>query len=503
VVREHPWSTVAAFFVLLLGCAPALAGMGRATTDPGVAWRALLDPVLWERLLTRIGLSLSVLSVSIPLGLVQAWLLVRSNLGFRTLLFALLPLPLFLPPLLHILTWFGAFRVTGIPALLLLEIIMATPLIVLGAARSLEAVSRSHTEVTALIGGSRAVLKSDLRLGLPGALVGAALALSFQLSDFTLADFLSAVGPKVTVYGDSLYAHHLALRPAATAGAAVPGLVIVALLLAYALRKRRQIGASLDSSFEPAPPLSLGRFRWPLTAGMLVLIGVGAVFPFVSLAAQAGSIQTVIDQATAYLPQIRFTVFAAASAAGFTLLLAFPLALAARGRKSERLLDLLVPLPFAVPALIHGTGMIAIFNRPGLTALYLWPGLLVFALATRYLVFSWLPLQSSVQRIAPSLLEMPRLTGASSWLTTRAILVPLLLRTMVSSCCIAFAFSLREIDSVMVLRAGQDTLLHAVYSNVIFARESDLAALALILATLTGTPLLLHQLLLGRAMRFL
>ncbi|HMS16206.1 MAG TPA: hypothetical protein PKA37_05145, partial [Planctomycetota bacterium] len=59
VVREHPWSTVAAFFVLLLGCAPALAGMGRATTDPGVAWRALLDPVLWERLLTRIGLSLS------------------------------------------------------------------------------------------------------------------------------------------------------------------------------------------------------------------------------------------------------------------------------------------------------------------------------------------------------------------------------------------------------------------------------------------------------------
>lgn len=493
----------AAGLVLLAGAAPALAGLSRMLDDRPAAWEAVADPVLWERLGSRLLLSLGVMAAALPLGIAQAWLLVRSDLPLRGLLFALVPLPLFLPPLLHVLTWFGTTRMSGIPAVILVETVMAAPLVVLGAARSFESISRNRAEAARLAGGVPAVIRQDLRQGLPGAFVGAALAFCLQINDFTLADFLSAVGPKITTYGDSLYAHHLGLRPAATAGAALPGLLITGLLILWALRRRRALGAAVDSSFAPAEPISLNGFRIPALTLMGTGIALGALFPYASLAWQAGSLQAVLQQAASVAPRIGFTLAIAGLAALFATLLAWPLALAGARLRGGWILDVLVPLPFAIPALVHATGLIRIFNRPGLEVLYLGPGLLVLALATRYLVFTWLPVGGAAERIDRNLMDMPRLAGASGFATAARIQFPLLRRSLVSAACVAFAFSLREIDSLIVLRAGQDTLLHAVYSNVIFARQEVLASLSLVLALITGLPLLLHQLLLGRAMRFL
>ncbi|MBL8234230.1 MAG: hypothetical protein JNL98_37385, partial [Bryobacterales bacterium] len=56
--------------------------------------------------------------------------------------------------------------------------------------------------------------------------------------------------------------------------------------------------------------------------------------------------------------------------------------------------------------------------------------------------------------------------------------------------CLAFAFALRETDAFVMLRAGQSALASRLYANVVFAREDELAALALVFALVCATPLL-------------
>ena len=489
--------------VALLGLLPVVIAMADLVRRPGEAFSALVDPVFWPRLGTSLLIVLLTLAFMLPLGLVMAWLLVRTNLPARRLGMMLIPFPLFLPPLVHVLSWFGVVPLSGIPAIVLVYVIAFTPFVVLLSARSMDQIGRAHAETVQLMGGRRAVLLDDLRHALPSATIGGVLALVFMVGDFAVADFLTSVGPKVTVYADTLYVHHQARRPGAAAATAVPGILLCLIPLIWALRRRRQLGATVDPRFEPAEPLALGGIRWMLLLLIAIYLLIGTALPLISLSWQAGSWTTILEQARGASDRIVFTVLLGAAAATGMVLLALPLMLFAQRLRRPWWLDALIFLPLAVPPLILGVGLIRLWNRPLLDAIYLGPGVLLIALIGRYLAFAALPIGGSIERLDRSMLDAARLAGAGSVGRTAGITLPLIAGTVVSAWCISFCFTLRELDTLIMLRAGQRTLPFHLYSNVVFARREEVAALALILAGVTIAPLLLYLAIARRAIRFL
>ena len=157
--------------------------------------------------LEALRLSLKVAGVSVlaslPVGFVLAWLLARCRFPGKTLLDAVVHLPLVLPPVVIgylLLVMFGrrgpigqwleetfgivfAFRWTGAA---LACALMGLPLLVRAIRQSLEAIDRRLESAAATLGASRAwVLASvTIPLALPGIVTGMLLSFARSLGEF-------------------------------------------------------------------------------------------------------------------------------------------------------------------------------------------------------------------------------------------------------------------------------------------------------------------------------
>jgi len=509
---------LAVLVAILVGLLPVALALGDLLREPGLALEALLDTLLWSRFATTLLLAAATLAIALPVGLLLAWLLVRTDLPGRNALLMLAPWPLFLPPLVHVLGWFGAVGVfagadwlrplqSGPVAIVAVFVIAYTPLVMLMAMRALDQIGRSHAETMRLIGGKRLVMVDELRQALPSALVGAALALILILADFAVADFLTSVGPKITVYGDTIYAHHLGLRAGAAAGAALPGGVVALVLLGWALDRRHRLGAAVDARFEPAPRMRLGGCRWLVLIPVALWVALGTLLPIASLVRQVGQSgafwATLGEQFDLALPALRFTLIAGGTSATAIVLLAVPLLFWAQRLRRPILLELAIAVPLAVPPLLYGIGLIRMLNRPGLDAIYLGLGAVVIAMVGRTLIFGLMPIGAALRRLDPAMVDAARLAGAGPLRAAWTVTLPLIRGPLLVAWCLSFCLALREIDTLIMLRAGQQALTHRLYAHVVFAREEEVAALALILSAATIAPLVLTLLVLRRPPRFL
>ncbi|MBS0246482.1 MAG: molybdate ABC transporter permease subunit [Proteobacteria bacterium] len=161
-----------------------------------------LTPQEW----TAVALSLRVAAVatlvSLPFGVATAWLLARKNFPGKTLLNAVIYLPLVLPPVVTgylLLIAFGrrglfgawlesvgivfSFRWTGAA---LACAVMSFPLMVGAIRLSIEAVDRRLEDAAATLGANRfwMLITVTLPLALPGIIAGAVLAFARALGEF-------------------------------------------------------------------------------------------------------------------------------------------------------------------------------------------------------------------------------------------------------------------------------------------------------------------------------
>jgi iron(III) transport system permease protein len=519
--------------LIIIGLLPVSFALLDLTRAPGEAISAMSDSVLWSRLGTTGIIVIATLGIAVPIGMVQAWLLARTNIPLRRLLLMLTPLPLFLPPLVHVVSWFGLVPLRGIPAIVLVYVISFMPFIVLLAARALEQISREHAETMRVIGGRKLVFVDEMRQVTPSAMIGAALILVFLLSDFAVAHFLSSVGPNVTVYADTLYAHHQRGQSAGALAASLPGLVICLAFIIWALRERRKLGAAVGPRFDPAEPISLGALRYPLAVFAFTIIGIGTLLPLASLIYQTGSFETFREQASIASDRIQFTIQVGAIAATGMVVLGLPLAMMSlrrsreftaesaegaerksllsnlrvlrvlRGKSLRGWLDVLVFLPLAVPPLVFGIGLIRTWNHAPFDAIYVGMGLVVIAMIGRYLAFAYLPIGGAIERLDPAMMDAAKLAGGGPLSRFLHVQLPLIASPIIAAWCVSFCFTLRELDTLIMLRAGQQSLMYHLHANVVFAREDETAAIALILVMVTFTPLLIYLAAARRAIRFL
>lgn len=467
---------------------PAIWVLLEWAAGPAAAYAAATDALVWQRLASTLAHAASSLGIAFVLGVLLAWVLARSDLPGRTLLLALIPLPLLLAPLVHVLSWFGWLGWNGSTAIVAVHALACTPLVALLSARALRQIGQAHVEQRLLLAGPWAAVRDEWRQALPAAAVGCALGLVFILSDFAVADFLTAVGPKVVVYGDSLYVYYMRGDGAGLAGAALPSILVSAACLAAALSWRRRLGVAVGSRFAAPIPFTLGRWRWPALLFVLLFVGAGCLLPFLSLAWQTGSIDVLANQFIAKRESMRFSLLVGAAAALGATLLGVVVAFLATGLKRRAWIDAFVFLPLALPAMLYGIGLIAVWNRPAFDAIYLGPGVAILALMGRYLAFAYLPLGGALERVSPGMVETAQWLGASRFARARVVWMPLLMPTMAASFCLLFCFTMRELDVMIMLRAGQGGLPFQLFSNIVFARQAETAALALLLAATTLVP---------------
>ena len=156
----------------------------------------------WTAVALSLRVSLVATAVSLPFGIAIAWLLARKSFYGKTLLNAVIYLPLVLPPVVTgylLLIAFGrhgilgealarvgivlAFRWTG--AVLSCGI-MAFPLMVGAIRLSIEAVDRKFEDAAATLGANRpwTFATITLPLALPGVIAGGMLAFARALGEF-------------------------------------------------------------------------------------------------------------------------------------------------------------------------------------------------------------------------------------------------------------------------------------------------------------------------------
>ncbi|WP_265518528.1 molybdate ABC transporter permease subunit [Nitratireductor luteus] len=194
--------------------------------------------------------ALTAILFALPVAFLAAWLLARREFPGKSLLQALVTLPLVLPPVVTgygLLVLFGsrgpigrvldaafgfsfAFRWTGAA---LAAGLMAFPLLVRPIRLSLEAVDRGLEEASATLGASRLMIFATvtLPLSLPGVMAGATLGFAKALGEFgATITFVSNIPGETQTLSLAIYS--LLQTPAGDAAAL--RLILASVLIALA-----------------------------------------------------------------------------------------------------------------------------------------------------------------------------------------------------------------------------------------------------------------------------
>jgi iron(III) transport system permease protein len=160
----------------------------------------------------------------------------------------------------------------------------------------------------------------------------------------------------------------------------------------------------------------------------------------------------------------------------------------------------------AVPAILLAIGIVKIYNSPAVVGVYdlydSW-GIVAGAYAARFLPFAVLTLSHASRRVSASVEDAALLAPRSSVARAFRIHLPLLRPAIWSAACLVFILALRELDTAVVLKAGNGTVVRRLSNVVHFGGENMGGALALLLLLAATALPALTILITGRKLRSL
>jgi len=163
----------------------------------------MLSPEEWQAIRLSLQVAFLSVSVSLPLGILFAWVLARQRFPGKTLLDGIIHLPLVLPPVVvgyALLVLFGRNGALGAPlhdwfsvtiaftwqGAAVAAAVMGFPLMVRAIRLSLESMDRGLEEAARTLGAGRVAVFRTVTLPLiaPGVLTGVILAFARSLGEF-------------------------------------------------------------------------------------------------------------------------------------------------------------------------------------------------------------------------------------------------------------------------------------------------------------------------------
>lgn len=151
-------------------------------------------------------------------------------------------------------------------------------------------------------------------------------------------------------------------------------------------------------------------------------------------------------------------------------------------------------VPFLVPGVLLGIGLIAVFNRPLFAAFYQHAGIVILALGIRYLAFGWNGVARSLRTVDRDLTDAARLGGASRWQMLRQVHWPQISPQVAVAWYIIFLLCLWDVESmVLIVPPGGETLALRVFNLLHYGHNAQVNSLCLALLALAVAPLLLWR----------
>lgn len=152
-------------------------------------------------------------------------------------------------------------------------------------------------------------------------------------------------------------------------------------------------------------------------------------------------------------------------------------------QRRQRLLQILVLAPIAMPEILMGVSLLVLFIMLNMTL-----GLISITLAhiTFCIGFVALAVQARISSLDPALIEAARDLGATPWRCFREITLPLLLPGILAGALMAFTLSLDDfVITFFTAGVGSSTLPLQIYSMVKIAVTPEVNAVSTLLMLLT------------------
>ena len=311
---------------------------------------------------------------------------------------------------------------------------------------------------------------------------------------YTLADFGAPSLLRFNVFTRVIFTRYESTFDRTGAAALAAVLAVLALTLVSLevwTRGRRRYDAIRATGFIEAPPIPLGRWRWPALGFITLILTAALALPVTVLGYWLIRGLQASEAVSGIFDAVRDTLLGAGLAAVVAAAAALPIAiLAVRHPRFAltRPVEVLSYTGYALPGLVVALALV--FAGINFGSLYQSLPMLIVA----YLLL-FLPLAIGATRIAllqvrPSVEEAARGLGRSRWNVLRTITAPLASRGILAGAALVFLTTIKELPATLILAPiGFDSLAVRVWSASSEAFFARAALPALMLLVLSSVPL--------------
>jgi len=497
------------------------------TAEPGKAaayglgtWRdALTSPGLWSSLLNTAKVVLTVQGISLPIAVVVAWLLARTDLPHGRWLEFAYWIPFFLPTLSVTLGWilvldpqygllngwikrlglarqsvFNIYSFWGIVFVHLgtfsisMKVMILTPIF-----RGMDATLEEAARVTGA-GIAYMLRRVVVPLMLPALVVVFILGAVAGLNAFEIEQLLGFPA-RFFVFSTQMFGW-VKTSPPQFGQATVLGVVVLCLMLPMIagqqwVARKRVATVSGNMKTQPTP---LRRGKWPaivLVYGLLLFLTViplifMVVGSFMSLfgffdVPQVWTLRhwrDVLSDST-FLHALQNTVIVSSATAILSVAIYSMISyIIVRTQFAGRhAISILSWMPFAIPGVILSLGYLwLVFDLPFFTPLYGTVWLLVVVNVLTVMPLGTQILQSAMANLSFDLEEAGRVSGGAWLYIFLRVVIPLIAPTLAVVGVIAFVSSARQVATVAMLVVGDNHVLSTLQLNYLGGSDFEAAA---------------------------
>lgn len=494
----------------------------KAILTSGTAWGLIRNSAVFALGSTIVGT---------VVGTILAWLVERTNMPGRRMMFGAALVPLIMPGSLATFSWVlllspsvgvinvvlqklfgfesGPLVVTNMPGMIFVEGIHLSTLSFLLIAGALRSMDASLEEASASSGAGFIETARRITLPLLAPAITSTLLIGFvrAVEGFEVPAMLGLPG-RVYVLASQIY---LALKTfpidygvAGTYSTLLFVVGAVGVLIYLRLIAKGGFETVTGKSFRPRP-IDLGRARWPAFLFCLgyvftlfvlpALIMLWASFlPYYSAPSFGALGRVSLDN---YAEVLQNSTIVSATRNSFILaissatLVVFLAAVSAwvtvrtkiRGRQ---LIDVMAFLPIAIPGLVLGVAMVRLYASMPIP-IYGTILVMIITLVVKFLPYGMRQATSTVTQISPQLEEASSVSGASWTETFFRVLLPLLRPGLFAAWIYIFIVSTRELSSTIILAGPRNTplavMIYDLYTNGNYTLLSALGVLMVVALT--------------------
>lgn len=497
-MREHQASWTVIGFIAIIGIFPllsmVLSSFKIADGYSLYEYKELLyNTALWHSFSNSFFLALSVALSSTFVGTLFGLFLVKTKLYFRYIWFAILLIPILIPPYIVAYSWYLLIGRESILAELffgfwgsffvLFCIYLPIPLLIISFA--ITQINPKLEEVGTLFCSWKYVLlKITLPLIKPAIIFSFLLVFIFAISEISVVNFLGydTFIQKIFIEFSAFYN----FKNAIILSMPLTIIVLIFIFIEHIVIQKSHIKFStqrkiilmdMEPSFLPLLIISIFVF---ITI-VLPLIGL-----FKSINLQI-FLLTLTQTASIIFNSISYAIISGIFLMTFGFFSA--LIITYKIVKGWQFLNISLLILFVTPSTILGIAFILFWNHSFTNFIYATPFIILLAYLVKYLLLSTKIIEIKLKQIPYNLIDVAKLSGASWYQLIWYILLPLTKDSLVIAWFSGFIFSLRESTiTMLVAPVGFTTLPIYTLTTMANGKESTIASLSLIMIFIVIIP---------------